>query len=148
MERGLGLLLQLALVLHHDMTSSLARDGLTPARARVLWELRARGPLRQRELAETLQVAPRTVTGLIDGLVATGFVTREPHPTDRRATLVTMTEQATATVAAMERDQGQFLAILFGGMPADRLACLLDGIEEILARLRSHGVDLPEATTT
>ena len=128
------------------MTQSLALDGLTPARARVLWELRAHGPMLQRALAETFRIAPRTVTGLIDGLVATGFVTREPHPTDRRAALVTMTEQGAATVAAMERDQGQFLDILFGGMPADRLASLLDGIEDILARLRSHGVDLPETT--
>jgi len=42
-----------------------------------------------------LHVAPRTITALFDGLVATGFVTREPHPSDRHAALVTLTERRT-----------------------------------------------------
>ncbi|WP_425595328.1 MarR family transcriptional regulator, partial [Pseudonocardia thermophila] len=63
--RGLGLLLQLTLVLHHDLAQSLQRDGLTVSRVRVLWELRSRGPMRQRELAEALDVTPRTMTGIV-----------------------------------------------------------------------------------
>jgi DNA-binding MarR family transcriptional regulator len=143
-ERGLGLLLQLALVLHHDLAQSLARDGLTVSRVRVLWELRSRGPVLQRELAEALDVTARTVTGIVDGLVATGFVTRQPHPTDRRATLVTLTPHGEATASAMESGQTQFVEILFGGMDEKRLACLIDGLEEILSRLQQHGLSLPE----
>jgi DNA-binding MarR family transcriptional regulator len=145
-ERGLGLLLQLALVLHHDLAQSLARDGLTVSRVRVLWELRARGPVLQRELADALDVAPRTMTGIVDGLVATDFVTRQPHPTDRRAALVTLTPRGEATIAAMEADQARFVEILFGGMSEERLACLIDGLEEVLARLRQHGLQLPSAS--
>jgi DNA-binding MarR family transcriptional regulator len=144
--RGLGLLLALALVLHHDLAQSLASAGLTVPRVRVLWELRSRGPVRQRELAEALDVTPRTMTGIIDGLVATGFVTREPHPKDRRATLVTLTAHGEATAGAMESDQAKFVEVLFGGMGEARLTCLLDGLEEILARLRQHGLRLPEPT--
>lgn len=142
-ERGLGLLLQLALVLHHDLAQSLQRDGLTVARVRVLWELRSRGPVLQRELAEALDVTPRTMTGIVDGLVATGLVTRQPHPTDRRATLVTLTAHGEATTSAIEADQAQFVQILFGGMDEARLQCLIDGLEEILSRLRQHGLRLP-----
>jgi DNA-binding MarR family transcriptional regulator len=142
-EQGLGLLLQLTLVLNHDLARRLARDGLTTSRARVLWELRSRGPSVQRTLADALAVTARTMTGLIDGLVASGFVTREPHPTDRRATLVTFTSHGAATVAAIERDQEQFVRILFGGMPDDRLDCLIEGLAELLSRLRAHGLDLP-----
>jgi DNA-binding MarR family transcriptional regulator len=109
----------------------------------VLWELRSRGPVLQRELAEALDVAPRTMTGIVDGLVATGFVTRQPHPTDRRATLVTLTPHGEATTAAMAADQAQFVEILFGGMSEQRLTCLLDGVEAVLARLRQHGLRLP-----
>jgi DNA-binding MarR family transcriptional regulator len=147
-ERGLGLLLQLALVLHHDLAQSLARDGLTISRVRVLWELRSRGPVLQRELAEALEVTPRTMTGIVDGLVSTGFVTRQPHPTDRRATLVTLTAQGEASGSAMESDQARFVEILFGGMSEERLAGLLDGLEEVLARLRQHGLRLPEPSET
>ena len=142
-ERGLGLLLEMALVLNHDMTQSLAQDGLTPSRVRLLWEVRSHGPSLQRALAEALGVSARTVTGLVDGLVTTGFVTREPHPSDRRATQVTLTEHGEATLAAMERDQAVFVEILFGGMSETRLRHLLAGLEEILSRLRQHGVALP-----
>ncbi len=142
-ERGLGLLLELALVLNHDMTQSLARDGLTPSRVRLLWEVRSRGPSLQRALAEARGVSARTVTGLVDGLVATGFVTRHPHPSDRRATQVTLTAHGEAILAAMERDQATFVEILFGGMSDTRLRHLLAGLEEILSRLRQHGVALP-----
>ena len=88
-HEALGLLIQVAMAFNDDMSRSFARDGLTGARAHALWELRRTGPITQRALADALGVTARTVTGLVDGMVATGFVTREPHPTDRRATLVT-----------------------------------------------------------
>jgi DNA-binding MarR family transcriptional regulator len=143
-EQGLELLLQLALMLNHDLTQSLARDGLTMSRARVLWELRTHGPSVQRTLADALGVTARTMTGLIDGLVASGLVTREPHPTDRRATLVTFTPQGDARVAAMDRDQELFVQILFGGMPDAQLDCLIEGISDVVSRLQAHGVELPD----
>jgi DNA-binding MarR family transcriptional regulator len=57
---------------------------------------------RPRELAEALRVSPRNVTGLLDGLEATGFVARTMHPSDRRATLVTLTEHGKAVAKAMQ----------------------------------------------
>jgi len=75
-----------------------------------------------------------------DGLVATGFVTREPHPTDRRATLVTFTEHAATTVAAMERDQQKFAHLLFAGMPDEQFDCFVAGLGDVLTRLRDQGL--------
>jgi DNA-binding MarR family transcriptional regulator len=40
----------------------------------------------QRELSQALDCPPN-VTGLLDTLEASAFVARQPHPTDRRATL-------------------------------------------------------------
>ncbi len=57
-----------------------------------VWLLHQNGPSTQRELAEALGVSARNVTGLVDALVETGFVRRGPHPTDRRATLVSLTD--------------------------------------------------------
>ncbi|MGH9251686.1 MAG: MarR family winged helix-turn-helix transcriptional regulator, partial [Acidimicrobiales bacterium] len=68
---------ELTVLLHDDMTASLARDGLTTSRAHLLWELRQLGPTTQTTLADALGVSARNVTGLVDGLVAGGFVTRE-----------------------------------------------------------------------
>ena len=137
---ALDRILELVVLLNEDMTESLARDGLTTSRARVLWELRQRGPTTQRALADALGVSARTVTGLVDGLAATGFVTREPHPTDRRATHVTFTKHGIRTVEAMEREQQEFAHLLFSQMPAERFRCLYDGLGDILDRLREQGL--------
>ncbi|TDC47403.1 MarR family transcriptional regulator [Jiangella ureilytica] len=139
---ALGRVLELVVVLSDDMSRSLAAQGLTDARAHLLWELHERGPSTQRVLAEALRVSPRNITGLVDALVATGFVTREPHPTDRRATLVTFTEHGATIAAGLERDQHEFARILFEGMPDDRVTALVEGLDEVLARLRAHGVSL------
>ena len=133
---ALDRILELSILVNDDMTRSLPKDGLTPSRAHLLWELLHRGPSTQRVLAEALKVSARTITGLIDGLVATGFVTREPHPADRRATLVTFTEHGQAITEKMRREQRMFADILFDGMPAERFTGLVDGMDDVLQRLR------------
>jgi hypothetical protein len=85
-EAALDRVLELTVLLGRDMADSLAREGLTDSRAHLLWQLQQRGPCTQRTLAADLHVTPRAITALVDGLVATGFVTREPHPSDRRDT--------------------------------------------------------------
>src|SRR5258705_6894102 len=120
------------------MTQSLARDGLTVSRVGVLWQLRHRGPSTQRALSDALGVSARTVTGLIDGLVATGFVTREDHPTDRRATLVTFTERAKRTVESLEREQEEFTRLLFAGLSDKRFDGFADGLGHVVNQIREH----------
>jgi DNA-binding MarR family transcriptional regulator len=137
---ALDRVLELVVLLGDDMARSLARDGLTVSRAHLVWELRRRGPVTQRELAGALAVTARTITGLVDGLAATGFVTREPHPTDRRAILVTLTEHGTRTAAALERGQHELAGLLFAGMPDARFDHFVAGLDEILNRLRGHGL--------
>ncbi len=132
--------LLLVVLLNDDMTRSLGAMGLTQSRTRVLWELRHRAPVTQRELAESLGVSPRTVTGLIDGLVATGFVAREPHPTDRRAIHVAFTPLGTRTVEALERGRQELADLLFGDLSDRQLAGLRTGLGTILARLHAHGL--------
>ena len=97
-DAALGQVLELAILLNDDMTRALARDGLTVARTHLLWELHQRGPSTQRVLADALGVSPRNITGLVDGLVATGFVTREPHPADRRRTELVLTDSGRGEV--------------------------------------------------
>ena len=51
----------------------------------------ALGESSMRELSDLLQVSPRTVTDLVDGLEGRGLVARGPHPNDRRVTLLMLT---------------------------------------------------------
>lgn len=140
-KEGLGLLLQITLLLHKDATSTLGERGLTPARAAILWHVRQGGPCLQRELADAMDVTPRNVTGLVDGLVEDGYVTREPHPRDRRATLVTLTRRGTSAVRRMEDEQEEFVSLLFGEMGTKNLAGLVESLKVVAERLQELGLD-------
>ncbi len=135
---ALDQVLELTVLLNEDMSTSLARDGLTTSRAHLLWVLRETGPTTQRVLAEALDVSARNVTGLVDALEETGFVTREPHPTDRRATLVTFTGHGAAVTAEMAAGQQELAELLFGGLRAQDLAGLNRSLAHVLDRLKAR----------
>jgi DNA-binding MarR family transcriptional regulator len=131
-------LLEVVVILYRDATRSLARDGLTLPRTHVVWLLHHHGPMTQRALADAMNVTPRNVTGLVDGLVATGFVTREPHPTDRRAILVSLTEHGGAVLAAMDREHQDLAGLLFGGLSEASFGAFAAGLEHVLGVLREQ----------
>ena len=129
-------LLELVVLLNEDMTQNLGREGLSVPRAHLLWLVHHEGPTTQRALADSLKVSPRNVTGLVDGLVADGFVTREPHPTDRRAILVSLTARGTATLAEMDKSHQELADLLFGDLSARRLGAFAGGLDHVVSRLR------------
>ncbi len=136
-EAALDRILEPTVLLGRDITAGLARMGLTEARAHLLWELRAQGPCTQRALASALKVTPRAITALVDGLVETGFVTREPRPADRRAVLVTFTELGRITVQALADGHRELARQLFAGMPAEKFDGFDAGLGHVLDRLRA-----------
>jgi DNA-binding MarR family transcriptional regulator len=73
--------------------SGAQHSGTTPARARLLMELQCQGSCKMSEVGVRLGVTPRNVTKLVDGLETEGLVVREPHPEDRRATLLRLTDK-------------------------------------------------------
>jgi DNA-binding MarR family transcriptional regulator len=130
--------LELTVLLNDDMTRSLAEQGLTASRTHLLWELARRGPTTQRVLAEALDVSPRNITGLVDALVTTGFVTRKPHPTDRRATLVSFTDRGAATARWLQDGHRELADILFADLPGEQLDCFVSALAAVLGRLRER----------
>ena len=120
------------------MTQAIEALALTPSRMHLLWELGQRGPVAQRVLAEALKVTPRAVTGLVDALVADGLVTREPHPGDRRATLVTLTPRGKRLVAQLKRDHKRLARALFAPMSRREFDSFARGLGGVIERLRAH----------
>jgi DNA-binding MarR family transcriptional regulator len=96
--------------------------GLGFARGRVLWALQESGPVLMRALSQQLGISPRTVTGLIDALEADGWVTRSPHPEDRRATIISLTATAEATLAKLRHSYQTLARDLLGDIPPEELA--------------------------
>jgi DNA-binding MarR family transcriptional regulator len=84
-----------------------------------------------REISDDLQVSPRTVTDLIDGLESRGLVARYPHPTDRRVTLLHLTEDGVRQLADARQHTARFDDAAVAGLTeADR-----QNLRALLARI-------------
>lgn len=102
----------------------------------VLLTFSRSGALPLGKVGERLQVSPASVTNAIDRLEASGFVRREPHPTDGRATLAGITDAGRAVVEDATR---ALTDERFGadGLDDDRARALFD----LLAPFRSRAGD-------
>jgi len=118
-----------------DVQDIGARDyGLGFARGRVLWALDRSGPVLMRALSQDLGVSPRTITGLVDALEADGWVTRGPHPADRRATVISLNPAAVTALARLRESYEGLAHDLLGDMPPETLA----RCREVLARIEER----------
>ena len=111
---------------HTAMERWTDSHGLSESRLRVLTAL-YHTPDRRRplgELAEILNVVPRTVTDVIDVLERDGLVTRVPDPTDRRSVHARLTEGGVERVEAIKRDAVDQQTALFAGFSRDEIARL------------------------
>jgi DNA-binding MarR family transcriptional regulator len=132
-------LFELAVRLTGTMDQGIAARGLSRARAELLWTLRRAGPTTQRELSDRLRCSPRNVTGLVDGLEAAGLVSRRLHPTDRRATLVGLTEEGAALVTEWEAGQQEMASTLFSDLSEEEIRTFRGTLELLLGALRRSG---------
>ncbi|NYF15462.1 DNA-binding MarR family transcriptional regulator [Microbacterium sp. AK009] len=132
--RVLDGVMRLADLVQRDMAEPFAGTSLTMSRAALLWVLHSTGPSTQQALATALDVTPRNITGLVDGLEASGHVARAPHPIDRRATLVTLTDLGSEVMQQMVAQREHMADDLVAELtPAEREA-LSAGLEKLADR--------------
>src|SRR3954454_4468169 len=89
-------------ILQANVDEALKPHGLTFARyeALVLLSFSRRGSLPMRLMGERLQLHPTSITNIVDRLELDGLARRLPHPSDRRTTLVQLTEAGRERLAA------------------------------------------------
>ncbi len=118
--------------LRETSQETLAPWDITPAQFRALRVLRRHGALRLSELSDSLHIAARSTTEVIDALESRHLVARRPDPDDRRATLVEVTEHGTGVLDAIRAGRGTEAERAFGQLtPADRA-----DLARILRKLR------------
>lgn len=119
-------------ILLSAVDGALRPHGLTFARyeALVLLTFARSGRLPMRVMGERLQLHPTSVTNIVDRLQADGLVRRVPHPTDRRATLVEITDSG---VALRARATESVTAVDFGlgGLDDEQQAQLTELLCEV-----------------
>ncbi|WP_190130614.1 MarR family winged helix-turn-helix transcriptional regulator [Streptomyces mashuensis] len=93
-RRVCGLVNDLSRRISDHVRERAGRLGLTAPQATALRELDE--PMTMRQLAGRMGCEPSNATFVIDKLEAQGLMERRPHPTDRRAKQLVLTEQGTA----------------------------------------------------
>ncbi len=119
--------------------SQTGEPGLTYPRLRLLNALHWKGPQIMSDLALLLGVTARNITDLVDGLEADGLVRRQPHPTDRRATVIELTDRADAS--GLFEAHRAAVAGLFGGLSEADQRELLRLVRLLGEQLRARGAD-------
>ena len=119
--------------------SRLQDGGMTYARMRLLGALHCKGPQIMSSISEELGVTRRNVTALVDALEEEGLVRRQPHPTDRRATVIELTEEGERTAGAMYDEHREAVAELFGGLSEDDQRDLIRVLRRLRDALRREG---------
>ena len=119
--------------LRETSQETLAPWDITPAHLRALRVLSRNGPLRLSRLSGQLHIAPRSATEVTDALESRGLVERQPDPSDRRATLVQLTEHGQTVLTAIRAARGSEAERMFGQLsPADQA-----DLARILSQLRN-----------
>ncbi|MCX4587389.1 MarR family winged helix-turn-helix transcriptional regulator [Streptomyces sp. NBC_01481] len=131
-------LLRLTRRLHRSQKRQLesADIAITPAQSRLLRTLAHYDePPRMADLAARLEVVPRAVTSLVDGLEASDCVRRVPDPTNRRVIRIELTDTGRAALRALRSARR--------AAAEDILAPLTTDQREVLGGLLSTLVDGP-----
>jgi DNA-binding MarR family transcriptional regulator len=100
-ERSLASRLRLAVVrLGRRLRAQRTSSSVTLTQFSALTSLKKCGPMTPGELAAKEVVQPPSMTRVIAALEEIGYVSRRPHPTDGRQSIVELTEDGVAYVLA------------------------------------------------
>jgi DNA-binding MarR family transcriptional regulator len=103
-----------ALALRYIREASVSGDGLRPT-----------------ELATRLGISSASATALVDRLVQSGAVLREPHPTDRRSRIIKYTGQHENDDLSALDDARQPLASVIDALNPEELTIIKDFIDKM-----------------
>jgi len=105
--------------------------GLTRAQITILARLERQPDLSQNELAAIAEVAPMTITRLIDRLEELGYVKRCPDPDDRRVWRLQLSPAATPILRDIQHLRAELHSIMTEGIDPAVLAAMTKGLRRM-----------------
>jgi len=136
MESATYLASQLAKGFNRSLQQRAAGLGFSPGQFPILIELWLENGLTQKQLLERIDIEQATMANTLSRMERDGLIERRPHPSDKRAQLVFLTEKAVdleeqALDAALAADQD-----LFKGFLIFERELLMEYIRRILVNAR------------
>jgi DNA-binding MarR family transcriptional regulator len=119
--------------------SRMREPGVSYARMRLLGVLHCGGPKIMSGISDELGVTRRNITALVDALEEEGLVRRRPHPTDRRATVIELTNEGGRTMETLYDKHRRAVAGLFAGLTPEERGELVRLLGLLREGLRDEG---------
>jgi DNA-binding MarR family transcriptional regulator len=113
-------------------------QGVSAARLRLLALLADQETLTMAEASKALGGSAQNLTGLVDALEAEQMVMRHPHPSDRRKTLITLTDSAGSTISAEREAHRRKVAVLFDTLSTDEKQHMLSILAKLNQAMATH----------
>src|SRR5687768_9073312 len=128
----------------HRLRAAHTAHNLKPRQFQILGLLHEHGGLAQRDLVQTMDMAPSMLVTLLNPLEADGLVARERDPGDRRRHLVTLTAAGERHLVSASRAQKEAEDALFASLDETQR----EQLRSVLIALRDGlGAD-PESACT
>ncbi|MEO5851002.1 MAG: MarR family winged helix-turn-helix transcriptional regulator [Nocardioides sp.] len=103
-------------------------DGLQPSSYLILAHLADCGPARSSSIVDTFEIDKGAISRQVQHLVDLGLVEREPDPADGRATLLTITPEATRRLAEVTRQRRELFDERLGDWTEAELTDLVSAL--------------------
>jgi DNA-binding MarR family transcriptional regulator len=110
--------------LNRLLTQQQGEDGVSFAQLSALVMIERFGPIRVGDLAQRERVAAPSMTRTLAGLVAAGWVGREPDPEDGRSFMVTLTADGERLIARVRQERTALLVRGMERLPAEKQAAM------------------------
>lgn len=103
-------------------------ETITLPQFRLLVLLDSRGVMKLSTLADLLDVNPSTATRMVDRLVTTGMIARQPNPVTRREVVVDLTTEGRRVVRGVTRRRRAAISRIVAKMSEDERRGLVDAL--------------------
>ena len=123
--------------MHSGMKGDMDMNATDVAALRLLIIRERNGrPVSPRDIARHLRISTASTTKLLDRLVVSGHVERRPHPSDRRARVVVLTDPARETFFRVFGDRLRAMRSMAMGYDEAELAVVARFLDDL-----SHAMD-------
>jgi MarR family transcriptional regulator, organic hydroperoxide resistance regulator len=115
----------------HVLSNKVVELGLTPAEINALANLSDGTPRTVSALGRLVGAAPTTLTSVLGRLEGRGLITRDMHPSDRRAVVVGLTPAGRRAARTIRQAVGRLERRALAGLDAEAIAGLRAGLDAL-----------------